>query len=400
MPRLPLLRLPSPNPVAVPKGNFGGTKIRFPSTGRQKHEFGPLFNRLRDVLSHDNGDVQLRSDPSSLAPDRVIVFEIAGTITNFLKAVARIEGLEFMAEYESDFAADEHFAVKDDRKGRVGNDRTDKSVPGRFYLAMPDVRALEELLRLWERWRNGDPLARGFAPFTHLFKQLHALRPWGPQDRIPDETVTFWREEIVRNPDLPVRTEVELWYRNSQASRRDVSQKLQAMVSESGGRIVHESVIGDIAYHGMLIDIPARDVQNLMAERTVKIALADDVMFLRPQSLLRGPLEIEPEADESLATVGAPPPAGRPVAALLDGVPVQAHALLAGRLVLDDADNLQSRALVSRRIHGTAMASLIMHGDRNENGSALPHPLYVRPLMLANEHFEHTDGERLLIDTL
>lgn len=401
MPRLPLLRLPSPNPVAVPKGNFGGPKIRLPSTGHQKNEFGPLFNRLRDVLSRDNGAVQLRSDPSSLAPDRVIVFEIAGTITDFLKAVARIEGLEFMAEYESDFAADEHFAVKDDRKGRVGEDRADKPVPGRFYLAMPDVRALEELLSLWERWDNGNPLGQGFAPFTHLFKQLHALRPWGPQDRIPVETMAFWREEILRRPDQPVRTEVELWYRGSQTTRRDVSQKLRAMVSEAGGRIVHESIIGDIAYHGMLIDIPARDVQNLIAERTVKLALADDVMFLRPQSLLRGPLEIEAEADATLVAAVVPPPAGRPIAALLDGVPVQAHALLADRVVLDDPDNLQSLALVSRRVHGTAMASLILHGDRNESGTTLPRPLYVRPLMLANEHgFEHTDEERLLIDTI
>jgi len=29
--------------------------------------------------------------------------------------------------------------------------------------------------------------------------------------------------------------------------------------------------------------------------------------------------------------------------------------------LLDDPDDLQSRALVSRRIHGTAMASLILH---------------------------------------
>ena len=401
MPGLPLLLLPSPSPVDVPKGGGGGSNIRFPSTGHQKNNFGPLFNRLRSVLSSENGPVQLRSDPSSLAPDRVIVFEIAGTITNFLRAVARIDGLEFMAEYESDFAADEHFAVKDDRKGREGQDRIDKSVPGRFYLAMPDVRALEELLRLWERWKNDEQLDHGFAPFAHLFKQLHALRPWGPQDRIPKETVAFWHEEIARNRDRPIRTEVELWYRDNATRRRGASQKLQAMVSEASGRIVHESVIGDIAYHGMLIDIPARYVENLIADRTVKLALADDVMFLRPQSTLRGPLEIEAESGESLATVGAPPPVGRPVAALLDGVPVQAHTLLANRLVLDDADNLQSRALVSRRIHGTAMASLILHGDRNENGSTLPRPLYVRPLMLTNENgFEHTDGERLLIDTI
>jgi len=401
MPERPILPLPTPSAVSVPRGGGGGSSLRLPSAVTQQQKFGPLFNRLRDVLGRADGAVQLRDDPSNLAPDRVIVFEIAGTIDNFLKAVSRIQGLEFMAEYESDFAADEYFAVQDDRVGKEGQDRTDKQVPGRFYLAMPDVRALQEVLSLWERWQNGQAFDSGFAPFTHLFKQLHALRPWGPQDRIPEETMAFWREESLRNPGQPIRTEVELWYRDNETRRRNAAQTLRDMVAEAGGQIVHESVIGEIAYHGMLIDIPAGDVQNLMSERTVKLALADDVMFLRPQSLLRGPLEIEAEADGSLTERPAPIPAGRPVAALLDGVPVQAHALLADRLMLDDPDNLQSRALVSRRVHGTAMASLILHGDRNENGASLPRPLYVRPLMLANENgIEHTDADRLLIDTI
>ncbi|MGB7848303.1 MAG: S8 family peptidase, partial [Candidatus Acidiferrum sp.] len=233
-----------------------------------------------------------------------------------------------------------------------------------------------------------------------LFGQLRALRPWGPRDRIPDETVAFWREQSERNPNQPVRTEVELWYRNTEARRREAAQTLQTLVTEAGGRVVHEAVIPDIAYHGMLIDIPAGDVQNLIAQRTVRLASADDVMFLLPQSLMQGPIEIETTTDESLETGVAPPP-GRPVAALLDGVPVQAHRLLASRLSLDDPDNLQARAIVARRVHGTAMASLILHGDRNEIGEPLPRPLYVRPLMVTSDNgYEHSDADRLLIDTI
>jgi len=397
----PLLRLPTPNAIAAPKGHGGGAGMRFPAKGRQRELFGPVFNRLRAVLKKEKGALELRDDPSSLAPDRVIVFEIAGTIADFLKAIARIDGLEFMAEYEADFAADEHFAVQDTRKGREGQDRTDKAVPGRFYLAMPDVRALEELLSLWDRWEKGKPLDSGYAPFAHLFEQLHALRPWGPLDRIPDETMAYWREESERHPDQPVRTEVELWFRDSESRRRTASGTLQALVADVGGRVVHEAVISDIAYHGALIDIPAGEVSNLMDHRTVQLALADDVMFLRPQSMLLGPVEVEPAADETLGAGSGPPAVGQPIAALLDGVPVQAHALLANRLVLDDPDNLQSRALVSRRVHGTAMASLILHGDRNEGGLTLQRPLYVRPLMVANENgHEHTEGDRLLIDTI
>ena len=401
MPTRPLLRLPAPNAVALPPGPRGGENIRFPGRGRQRHKFGPLFTRLRSVLNRQDGAVELRDDPTSLAPERVIVFEIAGTIANFVKAVGRVRGLEFMAEYEGDeFAADQDFAVRDSRKDRKGQDRTDKGVPARFYLAMPDMQALRELLSLWERWGRGERLGTGFTPFEHLFGQLRALRPWGPEDRIPDETMGFWREETARNPDQPVRTEVELWYRDNEGRRTAASRNLAALVTGAGGQMVHEAVISDVAYHGALIDIPAAEVRNLIEHRSVTLALADDIMFLRPQSMLLGPIEVEPGADAA-AGVGGPPAAGAPVAALLDGVPVQAHSLLANRLVLDDPDNLQGRAIVSRRVHGTAMASLILHGDRNEGEPVLSRPIYVRPVMIANEHgHEHTEADRLVIDTV
>jgi hypothetical protein len=346
--------------------------------------------------------MELRDDPSGLAPDRVIVFEIAGTITDFFKAVARVDGLEFMAEYEEDFAPDESFAVKDTRKGKVGEDRADKPVPGHFYLAMPDVQALRELLRLWDRWERNLPLESGFAPFAHLFQQLRALRPWGPVDRIPDETVQFWLEESARNPDRPVRTEVDVWFYQNADRRQLASANLASVVAAMGGAVVNEFILPDIAYHGALIDIPAGQTRGLMERRAdIQLVLADDVMFLRPQSLLMSPKEAEASEDTSLAERVGSPTIEEPIAALLDGVPVQAHTLLANRLILDDPDDLQSHALVARRLHGTAMASLILHGDLNARETPLSRPLYVRPVMLAPQAgIEQTDNSRLLIDVI
>ena len=125
MPELPLLRLPNPNPTELPKGPRPVSSLRFPPKGRQTGRLGPVFDRLQTILSRANGHMELRDDPSSLAPERVIVFEIAGTVANFLKALSKIDGLEFMAEYDTDFAADEDFAVLDDREGRKGQDRSD-----------------------------------------------------------------------------------------------------------------------------------------------------------------------------------------------------------------------------------------------------------------------------------
>jgi hypothetical protein len=268
---------------------------------------------------------------------------------------------------------------------------------------MPDLQALRELVSLWERWKNDQPLARGFAPIGNLFSQLHDLRPWGPQDRIPAETVDFWREELALNPDRPVRTEVELWFHANQARRQNASGAIRNALAEAGGRVIHESVIENIAYHGLLVDIPNGYVQNLMELQAVQLALADEVMFLRPQSVLSDPQDTEALADDFLGAVE--PAAGiarvQPIAALLDGMPVQAHSLLVNRLIVDDPDNLEARSLVSQRLHGTAMASLILHGDRNNAGAVLPRPLYVRPLMLINaQGIEQTDNDRLLVDTI
>ena len=96
-----------------------------------------------------------------------------------------------------------------------------------------------------------------------------------------------------------------------------------------------------------------------------------------------------------------PPLTALPIAALFDGVPVQAHSLLSDRLIIDDPNDLESRVVVAFRRHGTAMASLILHGDLNAEDDPLPRPLYVRPILSSsNGESEHSDADRLLIDVI
>lgn len=257
--------LPLPELAAPPKLGGGASKPQLPPKGTQVARFGPRFARLREVLTSREADpMELRDDPTSLAPDRVIVFEIAGSVDDFTRAVSKVPGFDFMAEYDTEQPPDDLFAEKDKRKGKEGQVRTDKDVTGRFYLAMPDVAALRQLVRLWDLWQRGEPLGRGYAPFKHVFAQLRALRPWGAQDRIPDETIEYWREETARLPDRPVRTEVELWFFKNQSRRQQAAQSLAALVTAAGGAIIDEAVIPEIAYHGVLIDIPAAEVPALI----------------------------------------------------------------------------------------------------------------------------------------
>jgi hypothetical protein len=65
----------------------------------------------------------------------------------------------------------------------------------------------------------------------------------------------------------------------------------------------------------------------------------------------------------------------------LDGLPIENHATLAGRLIVDDPDGWGADYIANERQHGTAMASLILHGDLNAPNGPSRHLLYVRPLM-------------------
>lgn len=398
----PLLILPAAERIGPPPAPHGGSQPFVPTRETQAERIGPALGRLRDAISRGPEHVlELRRDPTALAPDRVVVFETAGTIANFARAAARVPGFELMIDYETLAEPDEFFAERDTRAGREGQRREDKLVEGRFYLAMPDLTAFDQLLRLYDRWVAGEELQEGFAPFKHLFAQVRVLRPWGPLDRIPPETLGYWREEARRNPGRPVRTEVELWFRRSPQRRDQSARDFHARVTAAAGTIVHETVIPEIAYHGALIDVPAAAIPELIARRHVALALADDVMFLRPQTVLAVHREADAVVDGAAAN-GQPPTAGVPIGALLDGVPVQAHERLAGRLTLDDPDDLQARALVGRRFHGTAMASLILHGDLNAPEAPLNRPLYLRPVMVApaDPVDEHTPNDRLFLDTL
>jgi hypothetical protein len=399
MPERPILILPQPEQINPPKGSGGSGKLKLPPQSRQIERFAPQFDRLQDVLTRGDG-IELRNDPSTLAPDRMIVFEVAGSVQDFVRAIAKINGLEFMAELEGEFTSDHDFGVPDTRKGKDGQLRTDKNVPARLYLAIPDVAALRQLVSLWQRWRKNQNLEEGFAPFKHVFAQLHDLRPWGPQDRIPPETLDYLREQVGHSPGGSVRTEVELWFRKDQSRRQQVFTQLISQVTAISGAVVHETIIPEIAYHGALIDIPQGEVETLLQGEHVHLALADEVMFLRPQSLLNKPIEISPLDKASQAPVVNI--TDTPIVALFDGVPLQNHILLANRLQVNDPDELEQRSVVAARGHGTAMASLIIHGDLNRHEEPISRPLYVRPIMYSDQSngVERSDGDRLLVDTI
>jgi hypothetical protein len=389
VPERPLLKLPEPEPFTTRAGVGGGPNIARPTRNRQQERIHPRFDRLMSIADRPEQLLSLRDDPASIAPERAIVFETVGSLKDFYLQ-ARDLGLEYLADFEDDFAPSEDFYDRDDAR---------KQVSGRIYLAMPDVQALRELLSLWRRYSEGRNMPVGKSAWRELFSSLIDVRPWGPNDRVPPETITYWRNALQNSVTDPVRFEVELWY-YEQAGRRTIAyQRLEQEVRALGGRIIHHSVIPEIRYDTALVDIPPAQIQAILDNPDITLALVDDVMFLRPQSIARSPAREDVDGGEDAAEVEHAELANQtPIAALLDGLPIQNHVRLAGRLIIDDPGDLEASYPVNRRHHGTEMASLILHGDLNNSEGPLQRPLFVLPVMQPNEAGdERTPSDRLLV---
>ena len=403
MPEYPLLPLPrfeQGDPPKPPPRPPGANPPGVPAE-RQGQRLGPKFDRLQQVLASENGGHSLRDDPSSIAPERGLVLEVAGSVSDFYALVKHVDGLEFLADEEIEFEPDDDFIVIDTHTGREGKPRTDKSIGGRLYLVMPDVGALRQLLSLWGRWRRNEALPHGLTPWRDIFASLRDIRPWGLTDRITDETAEFWREQIDVDPEGVRRIEAELWFRESAERRRTAYQQLEDAVSDADGNIVDHVVIEDIGYEAALIDLPASAIARLVEREEIPLAICDDIMFLRPQSSVHVP---EPDNQyEAGPRLSAEPPNGLPpIAAVLDGMPVQNHHLLEGRLDIDDADNLEPMSVLGERYHGTAMVSLILHGDRNRHELSIQRKIHIRPVLYApgNGLREQPRQDCLLVDVI
>ena len=120
-------------------------------------------------------------------------------------------------------------------------------------------------------------------------------------------------------------------------------------------------------------------------------------MHVRPQAV-----SFSIETADPSPSRAAPPslPEGAPIAALLDGVPVSEHPLLAGRLRVEDIFSLEEGVQVRDRRHGTAMASLLVHGDRNRNEAPLARTVAVVPVMAWDGSGEALPEDRLVVDVI
>ncbi|HVC98850.1 MAG TPA: S8 family peptidase [Pirellulales bacterium] len=400
MPERPLLFFPEAVPGERRNRGGGGGNVAKPTAAQQRQRLDARFQQIAQSFRAVQPTVQ------GLAPEEVIVLETLGDkVDGLADAAARIPGLEWMAELDLDDLA---------RMGDfVDQDDPQRLLPCRLYAVMSNQQAMDRLIALWDSWCSNPSkrAARGFGPFKDLFTNLRDIRRWDVSDRIDATRVRQYLEELLSHATGDIRFEVELWCRQEAAARERAYESLARLVREADGRCVSQCSVPSILYHGVLVAMSAplvrEMVDRIVGQDYTQLLRCQEVMFFRPFGQARfGAQEgDEPPLDMRARFAAKPPPVGDPLVALLDGLPMEQHAALRQRLVIDDPDSHGERYQAAEQLHGTAMASLLLHGDLHEEGEALARPVYVRPILvpvrdLAGRVHETTPDDSLLVDLL
>lgn len=385
MAEYPLLIFPEPARAERAKRSGGGGKIRLPDVCRQTERLVPQFQRLQQAM--DRQRIALQNNSLGLQPEQALVLETIGSVDRFINAIRKVSGLEWLGELELDEIAPAH-GFEDEKDPQ-------KQLKGQIFLVMTDQRALQQLQSFFKNWQLNPEakFPRDLAPLKQAFTYLHTIRPWDAEDRIRDTgLLEDWQERIEHGQKV-VPFEVELWFRENPDRQRQAEAYLGGVIECLNGEIVQQCVIPQISYHGVLGRIPIGELSELLSEiarlRNFRLLQCEDIMHLRPvgQCVIHVPDDLA-ESDTIDEAEQKNLPQREPLVALFDGLPLTGHWLLNGRLIVDDPDGYESAYQARERIHGTAMASLICHGDLDEGGESSQRAVYVRPIMQPSRGFD------------
>lgn len=402
MPERPIILFPVPERAGRESKTPFLPKTKRPDYVRQFDRLRPTFAVLQSAFEQKN--VRLQNSPVGMNPDFALVFEIIGSADDFYTAVKHCEGLEWMFDQEcDDFDPDDDFYEVDKTTG----EKSDEQLSGKLYCVMSNQQAMNQMLSLWQRHKNGETevFQRGFTGIRNVFTKIKYIRRWNAQDRIAETfALEYWRENLLFDGDVPIPFEIEIFYRAEAEKRQMAVRTISYEVAQLGGSVNQECVIEAISYHALLVELPRNSIENLVNNyENIGLAQVDDVMFFRPTCQSIFPAEIETETfptQEEFAVPTEPPLIG-----LLDGLPLQNHVILQNRVIVDDPDGYATGYESKYRIHGTAMSSLVVYGDLNRNEAPIKSPVYIRPILKPKEvspdNFqEFVPSDKLFVDVL
>lgn len=380
MNRKPILIFPSATTAGrttFPPRNFQMHKA---SKDQQISNFNDTFTELDRVLQNESASIQ--SSSHGFIPEMILVMEIAGEVKDFYRAVEKTPGLQFLLEMKDEADFNEFFYPID----REGN-RRESALPVRIFLTMSNQQALNELRRYWEEYKkeiSTQNFSDGTTKFRYLFEQLLTLRPYSLEDRLRDTGFEDYLAELRTHSLDEVNFEIELAYKATNSANDQAYLQVVGLLQQHGGRPIERSrtTIDGVSYHAFIAKAPIGCFDELSENTNVDFLKCQQILFFRPV----GQIVFANSSTESLdmptqSRSEEPGTNNVPYVALLDGLPIENHSLLR-HIVIDDPDGFSQGYQSNKRIHGTAMASIIINGDlSNNNEQTIKHRIYVRPIL-------------------
>ncbi len=403
MAELPLLIFPKANEVPPPKGRYGSSPPHLPSKNQQVSRLTPQFKQLQNQFSKTKAT--LANDISGIEPEMVLIIETAGRIDKFQTAIDNTDGLDWLAEWDEEFTPDSDFY-----NTNTAGVKTEKPVEGRLFLSMSNQQGLNELLSLWESWQNNQELPYGKGKWKEVFEQIKVIRRWGIKEQfIETGMLEIWKEDLdyQETADQVVNFQIEFFYRKENHRRKQNESTIKTLIEQLSGSLISSFIdYNEITFHAVKASLPRKSIQLIIEniqnnDLDIDLLKLPNIMFFRATGQA---LTTSPDESQEIESSPETPVSGEPVVAILDGVPYSLHTWLRNRLILDDADELESKYQVGDRKHGTAMASLVIHGELDAQEDPLTRPVYFRPILQPDPHTldrsEHVPDELFYEDRI
>ena len=276
-------------------------------------------------------------------------------------------------------------------------------------------RGIDELLKLQKLWERNEKFPHGQGKWKSVFPYIKAIRRWGIQEILSDTKVVDYWEELERTSksENEIFCQVELFFRKSEAKRKENEFYIELLVKDIEGQLISDFYqLPEIAFHAVKVKFPSEKLQIFKDavenpdSDVIELLKFPGLMFMYPagQSLVDNTENTVEQAN----SIVLPKVADSPVAAVLDGVPNLKNEYLDGRILLDDPDDISSKYQPGERVHGTFMASLVLHGEL-DNNEPMPvnSPIYHAPIIQPDaeaEKFgrfhEHVPKEAFLEDRI
>lgn len=400
----PILLFAQPNTAEKSRRGGGAPVFQRPSHSRQSERLAPKMTALQSTVA------TIKQSPMGIEAEKTLVFDVVGDAESFYTAVKNLgSDAEWIFDMPQDFDASDDFYItkKDKDTDEVHRDIGKDVIGGKVYCVLSNVRAMEEMLTLWNRYSNDKdtPFPRGKTGLRDVFDSLENISFWGYQQRVQETGIlNIWEEELQDATLDDVKCEFELFFRSDPQKRSNNEQTLKNEIAAFGGTVLSSFIIPEIAYHAVLASIPRAVAEKIInGDKNVSIVTAEQIMFFRPvgqavvmpkDNSFDGAFQIP--SSENLIT--------EPIIAMFDGLPQENHPYLQGRLIIDDPDSYTTNYIIEARKHGTSMASIIALGDLSKVEYAATHKIYVRPIMKptqwGSDYFEQIPDDSLLVDKI